>query len=183
MKNIKITFIVGLSVLLLSFSSSVYEGGLIKKKGYSIEVPGFLYEMDDLNSDADLQMGYVKQRNDVVEELYAIVLLETKKEIKSYDLGYEFNARTYWDVGVASIGETLDEYSIDTPDPKIEIHNKLPRVTSVMHGKFGEVSVTYQMAVYEGKKAFYQVLTWTLTEQLDMFQSDMNSIIDSFKSK
>jgi len=36
------------------------------------------------------------------------------------------------------------------------------------------------MAVFEGDKAFYQVLSWTLDNQKSVFRSEMDQIANSF---
>ena len=156
----------------------------IKSKRYSFQVPDFMYEMAGLNTAATSQYGYTyKESDDQTLELYVIVLEETHKEIKAYDLGFEFDALSYSKLAVESIESGLDAYQVLTADPKIEIINEMNCVRTEMKGKLGEVEVYYNMAVFHGKKAFYQVLTWTIMDQRNYFGKDMDEIIHSFKEK
>jgi hypothetical protein len=136
-----------------------------------------------LNAEAAEQYGYVENVDDEVLELYLIILFETHKEIKKYDLGYEFTALSYWELAVENLTSSLDNSQILTKEPQIETVNGLDCVRGDIFAEFGEVQVVYHLGVYKGKRAFYQVLTWTIADQRDRFKGDMEEIINSFQEK
>ena len=122
-----------------------------------------------------------KQAEETTKEHYLIVLMETKEEIAAYDLGFEFDAASYSELAVQSLEGGLDGYEVLTKNPKVESVNGMDCVKSEMRGNLGSVNVFYKLGVFEGKNAFYQVLTWTIEEQKDQFGPHMDKIINSFK--
>ncbi|MCH2235703.1 MAG: hypothetical protein MK078_15795 [Crocinitomicaceae bacterium] len=161
-------------------SSSDDEWSTVEGDGFEIDIPGHMEEMYDLNAEAALQYGYVEQVGYEVQEHYLIVLMETKEEIASYELDMEFDAMSYRDISVESLRDGLDAYTVLTEDPVVETVNGMDCVKNEMRGALGEVNVYYQLGVFEGENAFYQVLTWTVEEQKSNFKSDMEASIDSF---
>lgn len=137
----------------------------------------------DLNDDAALQFAVVEEKDGEILEHYVIVLVETKKEIESYELGFEFDAKSYWEIAVESLGEGVSQFKVLTPDPDIVEINDMPCVQSEMWAALGDIEVFYKMGVYEGKTAFYQVLTWTINDQRDLFEKDMDQILIKFRGK
>lgn len=148
---------------------------------FELDVPGHMNSMYDLNQEAALQYGYVEQSGLEVLEHYVIVLMETKEEIDGYDLDMDFDALSYSEISVESLKGGLDDYTVLTKDPEIIEVNGMDCVKNQMRGSLGDVNVYYELGVFEGDKAFYQVLTWCIEEQKDKFKSDMDKIIESFK--
>lgn len=153
----------------------------VKSDLYTFQVPGFMYEMSDLNSEATSSFGYVaeKQTGGGVLEMYCIVIQETHKEIKSYELEEEFNVNSYSDVCISNITSALTNYTVS--ERKDEVINKMNAVTTMIIGSHETVEVYYHLGVFHGKKAFYQVLTWTIVDQRNQFSGPMNQILRSFK--
>lgn len=152
-------------------------------KYFTLYAPAYMEKSNDLNSEASLQLAYVEKVNEEVMELYTIVLVETKKEIASYNLEVELHALSYWELAVKSLEGSLTNYEVLTESPQVEKINGNDAVRSEMYGELGEVSVRYKLAVIEGKKAFYQVLTWTIDDQLAYFTKDMDKMLDNFVGK
>ncbi len=154
---------------------------------FDIKIPDRMDIMTDLNAEASLQYGYVKEMGLEVKEHYLIVLMETKEEIETYDLDVEFDAMSYSEISVESLGNGLDEYNILTTNPEVEKVNGMDCVKSQMQGTLfgpqGNINVYYKLGVFEGDKAFYQVLTWCIEEQKGEFEADMDMIIESFVEK
>lgn len=150
---------------------------------FDIDIPNHMEAASGLNGDASIQYQYVEQVGSTVKEHYVIVLMETMEEIESSDLDEEFDALSYGEISSASLGDGLDSYEILTKNPEVVQVNGLDCVKYEMEGSMGDVNVFYKLGVFEGEKAFYQVLTWTLTEQKAEFKSDMDKIINSFKEK
>lgn len=150
---------------------------------FSVEIPKRMDAMKDLNAEASVQYGYVKQVGNEVKENYVIVLMETKEEIDSYGLEMEFDAMSYRDISVAALESGLDSYEVLTTEPEIEKVNGMDCVKNEMRGQLGDINVFYKLGVFEGEKAFYQVLTWCIEEQKGEFGNDMDYMIDSFEEK
>lgn len=150
---------------------------------FHIDVPGHMEAMPDLNAEASIQYGYVEDVDGTVKENYMIVLMETMEEIESYDLDEDFTALTYSALAVESLRSGLDTYEVLTKSPKVETINGMDCVKNEMRGSMGTVNVFYKLGVFQGEKAFYQVLTWTIEEQKADFEADMDQIIASFKEK
>jgi hypothetical protein len=173
-----------LSFLLLSFSYSDNTSWIsVKAKKTTLLVPAFMYEMPDLNDEADITYGYVEKVGEEVEELYVITLFETKKEIKSYKLGFEFDALTYWELAAESLVDGLTDVEVVNKNLQIQDLDGKKFVQSEIRAKFEDLGVVYNLAVYESKKAFYQVLTWTIESQHKKFKETMNTIVKSLKAK
>lgn len=150
---------------------------------YYFEVPSYMVQDTELNEQASSQYSFLQTRGKKTLESYVIVLSETKEEIESYQLSQRFTALSYWHLSAENIGEGLSSYRVLTKKPSIVLHNSMYLTTGKIKGKFGKIGVVYELAVYEGKKAFYQVLTWTLTNQYKYFAEDMHKIILSFNEK
>jgi hypothetical protein len=150
---------------------------------FSIQVPAHMAVESSLNAEASLQYAYVEQVGDAVKEHYMIVLMETHEEIESYDLDTEFDAASYGELSAENLGTGLDAYTIVTKNPEVKEVNGMDCVRYEMEGAMGDVEVYYELGVFEGEHAFYQVLTWTILDQKPEFKSDMDKIINSFKEK
>lgn len=148
---------------------------------YEIDLPEHMVASTELNDQATSQFEYVQEEGGELKEHYLIVLLETKEEIATYDLGFEFDAMSYGEIAVQSLEGGLDSYNILTKNPKVESINGMDCVKYEMEGSLGAVDVFYKLGVFEGEKAFYQVLTWTIKSQKDQFLPHMDKMINSFK--
>ena len=155
----------------------------VERKKYTIQVPDYMSEVKDLNDEADVQFQYVREEDDVLMELYLLVLFETHKEIKSYKLGYEFTALSYWELAVQNLVSSLSNSQIITDPLTTETVNGMECVRGDVFAEFGEVDVVYHLGVYKGKWAFYQVLTWTIADQRERFKPEMEKIVGSFNEK
>lgn len=150
---------------------------------FDIDVPVDMKADSELNDQAEIQFSYISEEAGTTKELYMIVIMETKEEIESYDLDMEFDALSYGDISAANLEGGLDSYEILTKNAKIETINGIDCAKYEMEGSLGAVGVYYKLGVFEGKKAFYQVLTWTLTSQKAEFKEDMDKMINSFREK
>lgn len=150
---------------------------------YDVDIPSRMEIATDLNADASTQYQYAEQVGSEVKEHYMIVLMETMEEIESYDLGMDFDAMSYGEIAVTSLEGGLDAYEILTKEPAVETINGMDAVVYEMEGALGAVDVYYMLGVFQGEKAFYQVLTWTIKGQKGEFKADMEKTIRSFKEK
>jgi len=148
---------------------------------YEIDVPERMTMTDQLHAEASTQYEYVEQVGDVVKENYLIVLMETKESISQLDLGFEFDALTYSELSIQALEGGLATSEILTKQPKVESVNGMDCVEVDMEGNAGGIDVFYKIGVFEGEKAFYQVVTWTLLDQKEEFMPIMEKMIASFK--
>jgi hypothetical protein len=150
---------------------------------FYFEVPDYMQPMDDLNDAAQYQYGSVTPIGGKTMELYLLVIVETKEEIAGYNLGYELDALSYWNLAVKSLATGLDKIKILTKEPYIENRHDMTLTRGNLAGNLGKVKVKYHLGVYEGDHAFYQVLTWTLSDQYEYYKADMEAMIESFREK
>ena len=158
---------------------------------FDIVIPSRMFEMEDLNKVAQLQYGYVAEvelenGETIVLENYLMVMMELKSDIESYPVEIDLDAMVYRDDVVNSLISGMDEVEILTKNPKIEKVNGMDCVKNEIKGTFSiinkdPVDLYYYMGVFEGEKAFYQVLSWCIDSQRDEFEQDMKIAIDSFK--
>jgi hypothetical protein len=148
---------------------------------YSFEVPDWMVEVNDLNDQANHQFQFVKQAGPVLQELYLIILSDTYEELQGADI--EYTTSLYWDFAAANLEAMVTEYKILTRERYVEELNGMECVKGHIEGRFGDIYVSYLLAIFKGKHGFYQVLTWTIRDQKGMFIRDMNGMIESFKEK
>lgn len=147
---------------------------------FHIDLPINMTEKKDLNTDASLEYAYMEKVADVVKEHYVIVMTDTKEEIESYNLSVDFNAMSFSQAALESVVEGYDTYEILTSEPDVETINDMDCVIYEIEAALGDVKTYHILAVFEGEHAFYQILTWTLSDQKQEFKEKMLQIIHSF---
>ncbi|MEO9531089.1 MAG: hypothetical protein ABJG68_06245 [Crocinitomicaceae bacterium] len=153
---------------------------------YEIEIPSRMEFMERLHPEAVIKYAEVRKDTDRVYENYIMILPETHEEIASYELGFEFTTQSYHQHHLKSMGSDMVEYTILTPESKVEDINGLEGVISEMQGTLvlkdsNLVDIYYMMGVIQGEKAFYQVLSWTVADQQGLYKRDMERMIRSFR--
>lgn len=170
-----------------------YEAGEEWKAYFDISIPAPMQIVEGLNRDAIAQYGYVAKmqghQDTSVLEHYLFVIMQPKSEISGYPKELDLDLMTYRNDAVANLESSkgLKAFDVLTMNPKIDTINNVIGVKNEMLAtveKDGKpVQLYYNLGVFEGDKAFYQVMTWCLNEQKSTFQHDMNLILDSFKEK
>lgn len=160
---------------------------------FQIKVPEPMFEMNQLNKEAVAQYGYIEEvqsdSKDEVEVLehYLIIMMETKADIANYPTDMEFDAASYYDNVMQSLRESKDEFDEVVDDPEVTTINGLNAVHNEaiagMRVKGEWIDLFYEIAVVEGNNAFYQIITWCPNGQREIFETDMELIINSFKEK
>lgn len=157
---------------------------------FALEVPERMMVMTELNPEADAQYGYVEEVVDdngesKVLENYLIVMMETKEEMAEYDVQLDWDAMSYRDNVIESLRDGVDKFIVETENPVIEEVNGMDCVKNEMIGTLetrnGSIDLFYKLGVFEGEKAFYQVLTWCVGDQREQFEADMDRMINSFE--
>ena len=163
-------------------------------ENFELYIPEPMMEMTELNPNAAAQYGYIEEVTDDsghthVMEHYLLVIEETKADIASYPVDLDWDAMSYRDNVIESLrsGENVSKFVVLTAEPKVEKLNGLDCVLNDMEAtlesRVGPVKLFYKLAVFEGEKAFYQILTWCVNDQRNVFEYDMDQIIASFKEK
>ena len=67
----------------------------------TMDIPSYLSPQDLENPDASLEYG------NLFKEHYLMLILETKEEIESYDLGYEFTLEDYAELTIESFADAV----------------------------------------------------------------------------
>lgn len=147
---------------------------------FKMDLPVTMSEKKDLNEEASLEYAYMQKVSGVVKEHYVIVMTDTKAEIDSYDLRFEFDAMSFSEAALESVVEGYDTYEILTTNPEVESINTMDCVIYEIEAALGDVKTYHMLAVFEGQQAFYQVLTWTLVDQKTDFSEKMIQMINSF---
>jgi hypothetical protein len=151
-----------------------------------IEIPNRMKEMPKLNAVASIKYGEVIKEDEQVFENYILVLPETFEEIESYELKVELNCKNYHEICKEKLLEGLtDVEMIEESEEPIDL-NGSQAIISKLKGnkKINEeltISIYYELAVVQGERGFYQVLSWTLVDQIDRYSDDMDRMTQSFK--
>ncbi|OIQ16016.1 MAG: hypothetical protein BM557_10700 [Flavobacterium sp. MedPE-SWcel] len=174
-KNI---FIIAIIALILSSCDS-NKTKILKIRGlYSLEIPEFLSETNDLNDYASLQ--YKNQ----LREFYVVVIHEPKNEFQEtlvnngLEEHYTSDLNDYTELAWVGLETSL---SFDSK-PKIkslEINNLDAQVMDIT-GTTEGVSIYWKFACIEGRNNYYQVVVWTLVDRREKYQPAIDAIIDSF---
>lgn len=148
---------------------------------YEIEIPSYMERRHDLNEQAILQYGYDQVEGLSKVQLFCIVLQEMKDSIAKFNLDFSFDAKSYSQICIESLQEGLDTAVFKDPDPHVHDVNGMDCVTAEIDGAKGEAEAFWLLSVFEGQKAFYQVLVWCTAPQKERFKADMYHITKSFK--
>jgi len=146
---------------------------------YFIELPGSFKEAKELNEAASLQY------QDLGNEFYVIVIDEPKDVLEKalFDNALE-----------STYTPDINGYSklvIEGIDPSVAIDSVPPFTEGTVGGlKSREISFTgisqgyhiyWKFAFVEGKNRYYQIMLWTMAENRDKREKDMQEIIRSFR--
>ncbi|QYJ69257.1 hypothetical protein [Flavobacterium litorale] len=179
MKNfILITLFV--TLLLTSCSDTDYETRTVRVKGkYSIDIPKMLSKATDLNEDASLQY------QNTFRELYVIVIDESKREyenviVDSYlEEAYGNNLNGYSKLVVEGIEREIVLDSL--PKLKDITINGMKAKTFATTGEVDAVRGYWNITFIEGRNNYYQVMSWTLPDNIEKYEDIINDMRNSFK--
>jgi hypothetical protein len=137
---------------------------------YQLTVPGNWSKQTDLNSVATLQTANPR------EELYAIVIKESKSEFPSGTTIDSFAelAREGLKTNVVS--------PVITPAVPAGINGYSARQFEAS-GTVAGLQAKYLYAVVETSGSFYQIMTWTLANRYDDNKQKLQNVINSFVEK
>lgn len=146
---------------------------------FSISIPSFLKEATDLNEDASLQF------QSGLQEFYLIAIDEVKEEVHSIinenDLSevYENSLKGYSKLIMEGFSDGLAD--VVQTEPIDTIINTIPARITQVSGTLEGLGIFYTIGTFEGKEDYIQIVTWTLAERKDRYNSKMNKILYSIK--
>jgi hypothetical protein len=164
-----LVWILFLGIVLAACQATTYErqefAGIFK-----LNLPSYLSPIEGMHPDAVVQMG------NPYRHIYLLV--------------------RYDSLPASSLGESetvpsLEDYYIETfqrllPGEPVPYYDSLQvgglnglrvRVDSHHEG----TDVTYDLSLLQGEQLLYQILSWTETDEMEQFEADQNTIVESFQ--
>ena len=146
---------------------------------YSLSVPKYMDEMKTLNDDASFEYA------NIFKEVYTIVIdektddfVKTFEAIDMYDK--EKTALENYDIIQKKyLGEGIENLII-TPTELSEI-NSLKAKQSYFNGEVDDLKIAYLISFIEGGDNLFMVMSWTLADRLEKYDSTLKLIHNSFK--
>jgi hypothetical protein len=143
----------------------------------SVDVPDYMSPQDLENPEASFEYG------NIFKEHYLMMMIETKAEIASYNLGYEFTLEDYADLTVEGLSETIMNADIVKDNETPNNLNGMPFYSYNVNGLLAEVNmrIYYYISVFESDKSFYVVYSWCPAKDKNTYKPDMIEIANSMK--
>jgi hypothetical protein len=149
----------------------------IIKNQYSIEVPDFMKKTTALNQGASLQL------HNETKEFFTVVIDEPQDEFNEMMMVLE----NQYDASITGYSNLIsDNLKLMVEENKfselkeIEIDSKKAKLFTI-EGKVDEHDVVYHLGFIEGKKHYYQIVSWTSSKQKEANLKNMENIVLSFK--
>ena len=134
-----------------------------------IDVPIFWTEETDLNDEAELQAA------SPLFEQYIIVLTESKADFEGFDI----NLQSYSEIVRDNFLDSLGDVSV-TDEQSLTINGK-NAIQYELRGTVDGLDVVYWMTCVEGNSNYYQILSWTLLEYVDISAEELQTVVESFQ--
>lgn len=177
MKTIYLPLIIIISILFSSCNSEEGVQTISIDKRYSLTIPSFLSESDDLHGEASLQY------QNIFNEFYVVVIEEPKDGLQKALETYELTDTYTNDIdGYAKLAYNGIYSSLENPTQTEIIDtnvNALNTRLTTINGKIDGLSIFYAFGVYDSQDRYYQVIAWTLSEKKSKYKSKMDAILQS----
>ena len=121
---------------------------------------------------------------DKVYENYILVIPETYEELESFGSSVQFDINSYNKACLEKLTSGLVEFTeVETTEEELDGNKAIIQklVGSKQIKEDLSIDIFYELAVIEGEKGYYQVLSWTLADQRSKFESNMDRMTNSFK--
>jgi hypothetical protein len=149
---------------------------------YSMRLPDYLTEGNDLNDEASLQY------QNIYKEVYVIVIDEPKQdfidvfmELGDYD-STKSACDNYTEAQMESIEGNMEAVTSKSTMRKMKINGNEARVVDVTGTQAGITdAMGFTVGFVEGKESLYMIMTWTFEKDKAKYQDDMDMMINSFK--
>jgi hypothetical protein len=147
---------------------------------FEIEIPSLMEEKKNLNPTAEIQYGYTERMENEIKENYIIVLMDEFETAPA-----DGTILKYAEASLDTLMAGKESFDL-LNEPKVEDVNGISMVAqevnaTIMMSDTSVLDIFYVMGVYQGKKAYYQVVSWTIANQRDDFAKDMRRMVYSFK--
>ena len=146
------------------------------KNQYSLDLPESLSLATNLNTEASLQY------QNIFNDLYVIVIDESKQEINSYmkeNTDFPPNLNGYTQLLKSGLQTSVTNPKFSKTEKKQLNGSKSHQIS--LSGKVDDYKIYYEFAHIEGKNHYYQVFVWTSLEKKEKLSTKMKKIINSFK--
>ena len=175
----KTTLILLTILTLISCETGDKEQNITIGDKYSISIPSFLTKVNNLNDDASLQYQHAWK------EFYVIVIDETieemQKALEENQLTDTYNndIKGYSDLLVNGFEQTV---SVNRKSEILDtLVNGMPARLLTINGRVEGIEAFYSIAFIQGKKRYYQIMAWTLSNKEYQYKDKMNRIMYSLK--
>ncbi|HRW21842.1 MAG TPA: hypothetical protein PLO05_00190 [Bacteroidales bacterium] len=148
-------------------------------KLYSVDIPDYLYDTNDLNSEASLQC------ENVDKEMYLIIIDEDKKEfidaVNELLEDTQFTEDDILDVyAYLQFTTFATDEDFDNNLEYLEINGLKARQLDIV-SYLEEYDIFYKLACFESSENLYFMVSWTTLENKNIYNPDLQNIINSFK--
>ncbi len=133
---------------------------------FSVVMPAHWSVRDDLNDEADLQMG------NSLKEAYAIILSESKMDFDNLSM----EERS--DITRSMIAESLSNYQESKPE--YLDNGDIRTLRYRLEGTIDGINVVYWHVTLETADHFHQMLLWSLKSKFAKNEDDYSALIGSF---
>lgn len=175
----KITFVLITLLCLNSCQIGEADQSVEVDKKYSLTIPSFLKEVDNLNEEASLQY------QNLLRSFYVITIDETKNEMqKALVQGNLLDIYANDINGYSDLILSAFEHSVEISEKSEIIDtlvNNMPARLLTIEGRVENIDVFYSLGFIEGKTRYYQVLAWTVASKGNQYKDEMNRIMYSLK--
>ena len=126
--------------------------------------------LDDLNDEADLQMGNLSQ------EAYCIIISESKIDYES-----DFTLEEYSELASSFILEAIANPSLSEAENMIL--NGQSAIKYDLAGSIDGIRVRYWHVSIDTESHFHQVILWSLPSKFDRNKADYEAVLNSFNNR
>ena len=175
----KTTLILLTILTLISCETGDKEQNITIGDKYSVSIPSFLTKVNNLNDDASLHYQHAWK------EFYVIVIDETieemQKALEENQLTDTYNndIKGYSDLLVNGFEQTV---SVNRKSEILDtLVNGMPARLLTINGRVEGIDAFYSIAFIQGKKRYYQIMAWTLSNKEYQYKDKMNRIMYSLK--
>jgi len=146
---------------------------------YSLSIPDYMKEMNNLNEEATLQYA------NIYKEAYTIVIHENKEEFVSYfkELNeYDDSKAMIENYGITQKKFFEESMQIDNVEDYglVKIKNYPARQIKIK-GSIDDQKIGYVITFIEGDENIFMIMNWTLLDRLNKYENTFETISNSFK--
>lgn len=153
------------------------------KGKFELKLPANFKKLTDLNNEASLQYGnsFTEFYTIVIEESNAELFGLASEEMKQGETVETFFETISLEHYKAGFQESLPHLQLSQKDYMPTTIGGFPAYHIEKEVITEDVKFFFSIGFLKGKRAFYQVATWTLASQKEKHRQAMNDIIHSFK--